>query len=128
MGSPWATPPPPKKIFFSEITKSDHKLSKLFYFNKLSYVLAELRMFFYFMWCFLLKRVIFSHNSCGRKFLCPYQASRQASVFCNFCWPKSGKNLALTSFKFGISSYKCHKFPLRLFYNHNFLLLKVFPK
>ena len=34
-----------------EITKPDHKLTKTFYFIKL-YVLAELWMFFYFVWCF----------------------------------------------------------------------------
>ena len=44
--------PHPKTIFFSEITKPDHTLSKLFYFNKcsdvqISDVLAEL--FFYFV-------------------------------------------------------------------------------
>ena len=32
-------------------------------------------------------------------------------------------NLALTSLKIGISSYNCHKFPCRWFYNHCFLLL-----
>ena len=31
-------------------------------------------------------------------------------------------SVALTWFKFGISSYNCHKFPLRWFYNHSFLL------
>ena len=39
-------PHPPKKLFFSEITflltKPDPKLSKPFYFNKISYALAEL--------------------------------------------------------------------------------------
>ena len=35
----------------------------------------------------------------------------------NFCpiFAKLGKNLVLTSFKFGIFSYNCHKFPLRWF-------------
>ena len=43
--------PHPKqtKSFFAEMTKADHKLSKTFYFIKISYVLAELWMFFYFM-------------------------------------------------------------------------------
>ena len=31
-------------------------------------------------------------------------------------------SVALTWFKFGISSYNCHTFPLRWFYNHSFLL------
>ena len=31
-------------------------------------------------------------------------------------------SVALTCFKFGISSYNCYKFLLRLFYNHYFLL------
>ena len=53
-----------KRFFFAEITKPDHKLSKTFYFIKISYVLAELWIFFYFVWCFLLKSVISSHNSC----------------------------------------------------------------
>ena len=35
-------PHPQEKQFFPEITKPDHKLSKTFYFNKISYVLAEL--------------------------------------------------------------------------------------
>ena len=41
MGSPSATPKAKQK-FFSEITKPDPKPSKPFYFNKISYVLAEL--------------------------------------------------------------------------------------
>ena len=41
MGSPWATTKI-KNNFFSEITEPDPKLSKPFYFNKISYVLAEL--------------------------------------------------------------------------------------
>ena len=44
-----------KNIFFSEIRKPDHKLSKKFYFNKISYFLAELWMFFYFMFFFFAK-------------------------------------------------------------------------
>ena len=31
-----------KTIFFAEITKPDHKLSKTFYFIKILYVLTEL--------------------------------------------------------------------------------------
>ena len=54
-----------KQFFFSEIIKPDPKLSKPFYFNKISYVLAALWMFFYIVWCFLLKSVISSHNRCG---------------------------------------------------------------
>ena len=37
--------------------------------------------------------------------------------FCHF-WPKSDKNLALTSFKCDTSSYTWLKFPLRCLYNH----------
>ena len=36
-----------KTIFFVQITKPDPKLSKAFYSNKISYVLADLKMFFY---------------------------------------------------------------------------------
>ena len=51
-----------KQKFF--LTKADHKLSKTFYFIKISYVLTELWMFFYFVvMFFLLKRVISSCNS-----------------------------------------------------------------
>ena len=56
--------PPKKTILFSEIIKPDLKLSKPFYFIKRSYVLAGLWVFFYIVWCFLLKSVISSHNSC----------------------------------------------------------------
>ena len=41
------------------------------------------------------------------------------SIFCHF-WAQSGKNLALTSFKCGISSYIFLKFPLRCLYNQVF--------
>ena len=40
MGSPWAMSKT-KNNFFAEITTPDHKLSKTFYFVKISYVLAE---------------------------------------------------------------------------------------
>ena len=46
-------------FFFSEITKPDYKLSKPFRFNKIPYVLAELWMFFYFVWCFFDKKCHF---------------------------------------------------------------------
>ena len=49
-GSPWTTPK--TNNFFSAVAKPDHKLSKTFYFNKISYVLAELSMFFYFIMFF----------------------------------------------------------------------------
>ena len=39
---PHGSHPKEKNIFFAEITKPDCKLSKLFYFTKTSYVLAEL--------------------------------------------------------------------------------------
>ena len=43
--------PHPKQtiFFFSEMTKADHKLCKTFHFIKISYVLAELWIFFYFV-------------------------------------------------------------------------------
>ena len=41
-----------KSNFFAEVTKPDHTLSKTFYFIKISYVLAKLCMFFYFVCCF----------------------------------------------------------------------------
>ena len=40
--------PKQKTIFSSEITKTDHKFSKTFYFIKI-YVLVELLMLFYFV-------------------------------------------------------------------------------
>ena len=39
---PHAARPKQKIIFFSEIIKPDPKLSKPFYFDKITYVLAEL--------------------------------------------------------------------------------------
>ena len=45
-----------QKQFFSDIIKPDLKLSKPFYLNKISYVLPELWMFFYIMWCFFAKK------------------------------------------------------------------------
>ena len=39
---PYGPRPKQKTIFFSEIIKTDPKLSKTFYFNKIPYVLAEL--------------------------------------------------------------------------------------
>ena len=57
-----------EKQFFTEKNKPGHKLSKKNYFIKISYVLAQLWMFSYFVWFFLLlKRVISSHNSCESK-------------------------------------------------------------
>ena len=41
--------PKQKTIFFAAITKGDHKFSKTFYFIKISNVLVELGMFFYFV-------------------------------------------------------------------------------
>ena len=57
-------------FFFAETTKPDHKLSKTFYFDKISkFFDCELWMLFYFVWCFFVKNVISSHvmipNSCG---------------------------------------------------------------
>ena len=40
--SPHGAPPKQKTTFFCRKTKPDPKLSKTFYFNKISYVLAEL--------------------------------------------------------------------------------------
>ena len=56
-------PCPKQKTIFSEITKTDSKLSKPFYFNKIPYVLAEL-CFSILCNAFLLKSAISSHNSC----------------------------------------------------------------
>ena len=55
MGSPWVMPK--TKFIFAEITKSDNKLSKTFYFIKISYVLTEV-LFFYFVWCFFAKNSV----------------------------------------------------------------------
>ena len=43
-------------FFFSQTTKPDHKLSKTFYFMKISNVLIELWMFFYCVLCFFVKK------------------------------------------------------------------------
>ena len=51
-------PRPKQKAFFSVIAKPDHKLSKTFYFIKISYVLVE--CFSILCDVFLLKSVIFS--------------------------------------------------------------------
>ena len=48
-----------KNNFFSEITKPDQKLSETFYLTKISCVLVELLMFFYFVWCFSAKKCHF---------------------------------------------------------------------
>ena len=54
-----------KKSFFLRNNKGDPKLSKTFCFIKISYVLTELWMFFYFVVMFFwLKRVASSHHSC----------------------------------------------------------------
>ena len=45
-----------KQFFLMETTKADHQLSEIFYFIKISSVLAELWIFFYFVWCFLSKK------------------------------------------------------------------------
>ena len=45
-----------KNNFFSKITRPDHELSKTFYFNKISCVLADLWMFFYFAFFFFVKK------------------------------------------------------------------------
>ena len=46
-----------KKQFVLEITRPHPTLSKPFYFNTISYVLAELWMFFYIVWCFFAKKL-----------------------------------------------------------------------
>ena len=46
-------------FFFPEIIKPDPKLPKTFYFNKIPYVLAVLRMFFYDVQCFFAKKCHF---------------------------------------------------------------------
>ena len=48
-----------KKIFFAEITKADHQLSEAFNFIEISYVLAEIWIFFYLECCFLSKKCHF---------------------------------------------------------------------
>ena len=53
--------PHPKQTenLFAEMTKADHKLSKTFYFIKISYVLTELWMFFYFVVMFFCQKAWF---------------------------------------------------------------------
>ena len=50
----WTTPKMKKKIF-AEITKADHKLSKTFYFIKISYIYGLSYESFPILWCFLSK-------------------------------------------------------------------------
>ena len=52
-------------IFFAEMTKADHKLSKIFYFMKISCFDWVMNVFLFCGDVFLLKRVISSHNNCG---------------------------------------------------------------
>ena len=47
--APWATPKTRNNFFFSKITKPDHKLSKAFYFIKISY---SIHMFWQSYKCF----------------------------------------------------------------------------
>ena len=54
-GPAWARPKIKFIIFFLEI-KKDHVPSTTFYFIKLSWLLFELWMIFYFGWCFLVKK------------------------------------------------------------------------
>ena len=49
--SVWATPKM-KNIFLAELIKTDHQLPETFCFIKISYALAELWIFFHFLWCF----------------------------------------------------------------------------
>ena len=46
-------------------------------------------------------------------------------TFCYF-WTKMSKNFVLFSFKYGVSSYFNHQFPLRYFYNHSALYPAIF--
>ena len=56
-------------IFLAEITKTDNQLSETFCFIKISYVLAELWIFFYLEWCFLSKKVSFLAKTAVGQFL-----------------------------------------------------------
>ena len=51
-GSVWATPKIKNIFFLAEMTKADYQIPETFYFITISYVLAELWIFFYFV-CFL---------------------------------------------------------------------------
>ena len=51
--------PKTRNNFYSEITKTDHKLSKTFDFIKISYVLATLWIFSYFAGCIVPKMAHF---------------------------------------------------------------------
>ena len=62
-GSVRATPKT-NRIFFSEMTKADHELSKTFYFIKISCFDWVMNVFLFCGDFFLLKRVISSHNNC----------------------------------------------------------------
>ena len=50
-----------KTIFLAEITKADHQISETFYFIKISSV-AELWIFFYFVWCFFNQKKVISSS------------------------------------------------------------------
>ena len=56
-----------KKFVLVEITKVDYQLSKTLYFIKKSYILAELWIFFYSVWCFLPKKGHFQLKELWRK-------------------------------------------------------------
>ena len=64
-GSAWTTSKI-KKSFLEEITKADHQFSKTF-FLKILYVLAELWIFSYFVWCFFVKKGSFSAKTTVRE-------------------------------------------------------------
>ena len=64
MGSPWATSKIKNFFFFSEITKTDPKLSKPFCYNKISMFWLSYECFSILGNAFFLKSVISSNNSC----------------------------------------------------------------
>ena len=68
-GGQYGPHPKQTKNFFSEMTKADHLLFKTFYFIKISYLLAELWMFFYFVVMFFWVRVYFLRKSLSMEHL-----------------------------------------------------------
>ena len=54
--SAWAVPKMKNNFLLAEITKADHQLSETFYFIKISFVLGDFWIFFYFVWCFFYQK------------------------------------------------------------------------
>ena len=102
-------------FFFSEITKPDYKLSKPFRFNKIPYVLAELWMFFYFVWCFFDKKCHFQSWQLCHKLIQQILGSHELNDHAHFGPdpPKNHWNNFLLSW-ICTTMQKCNQFILKI--------------